>query len=117
MDSLLTLRAGAGFRLHKTRGFIGLSGSFGSRIWALRPSRVPGFRTWAVDSCSMPGLWKGGSYIIMQKLSMGGRPNMKEFGKALAKCLSCTHVCVVPVILMLHAMMFIHRCPVSISHC
>lgn len=28
---------------------------------------------------------KGGSYIIMQKLSMGGRPNMKEFGKALAK--------------------------------
>ncbi|CAE7437209.1 unnamed protein product [Symbiodinium natans] len=28
---------------------------------------------------------KGGSYIIMQKLSMGGRPNMKEFGRALAK--------------------------------
>lgn len=26
----------------------------------------------------------GGSYLIMDKLNMGGRPNMKEFGRALA---------------------------------
>ena len=31
-----------------------------------------------------PFCQKGGSYLIMDKLNMGGRPNMKEFGRALA---------------------------------